>query len=624
MENRLKVFKIIMVVIFILLLLRAGQLQLVEGKYYYQLSEGNRISLRPINAPRGKMFDRNGEISVTNTLSYNIYLLPNEIPPELTREDIVNRLASYTGYEREVLRENYERSLKSGGRSSSGLLLKRNISRENMVILEENSDDLPGILVEESSIRDYVFREIGAHNFGYTGEISLSELESVTDRGYNYNGRDMIGKSGLEREYELHLRGIAGVEQIEVNSAGEKVKTLGVKSPVPGNNLHLNLDMELQTVSHRLLQENLQDLKEKAREDDELSQPTGGVVIVMEPGSGRILSLVSLPSFDSNHFAGGISEKKYVELSDDPENPLWNRPVRAVLPPGSVFKLITGVAAIEELGINEDTMFEDENGEFKISGWDRPFRNWLDEGEGELSFSRAIARSNNIVFYELGYRLYRDFGGEVLTSYADKFGLGKKTGVDLPGERPGLAPTPEWKREHKGEGWYPGDSVNLSIGQGDLLTTPMQLIQIINVIANEGKIYRPFLVDEIVDSRGNVVKEFSPEVSGRTGISDRTFSIMEEGMLEATRSSYGTARSAFQDFPVKVAGKTGTAQTSSVGTNHGWFAGYAPADEPEVSILVFLENGNSSSYALPVASGILQEYFGFEREDVSDGEGNKE
>ncbi|MFW5999045.1 MAG: penicillin-binding protein 2 [Halanaerobiaceae bacterium] len=597
-----------MVLIFLLLIFRAGQLQLVLGNYYHQLSEGNRISMRPINAPRGKMYDRNGEISVTNTLAYNLYLLPNEIPPDLPQEEIINRLVEYTGYEKELLQENYERS-QEAGQSSSGILLKRDISRENMVVLEENSDNLPGILVEESSIRDYIFREVAAHNFGYTGEISLSELETITDRGYNYSGRDMIGKTGLEREYELELRGISGIEQIEVNSSGEKVKTLGIKPPVPGNDLHLNLDMELQATSHQLLKKHLKDLEKKAEEDEELNQPTGGVVIVMEPGTGKILTMVSLPSYDPNHFAGGISEDKYNELSSAQGKPLWNRPTRAVLPPGSVFKLITGTAAVEELGIDEESMFEDENGEFEISGWERPFRNWLDKGEGELSFKRAIARSNNIVFYELGYRLYRQFGGEVLTSYASEFGLGRKTGIDLPGEREGLTPTPEWKRENKDESWYPGDSVNLSIGQGDLLTTPIQLIQIINVIANRGTVYRPYLVDKILDSRGGVVEKFSPEVSLETNLSDRVFEILEEGMLAATDSSYGTARSAFRDFPVKIAGKTGTAQTSSVGTNHGWFAGYAPAEDPEVSILVFLENGNSSSYALPIASGIMQEYF---------------
>ena len=619
MNKRLTIFKLIIIVSFVFLVFRVGYLQFVRGDYYYQLSEGNRTSLRPISAPRGKMLDRNGEIVVANTLAYNLFFLPNEVPPELSREEVFRKITDYTGYDLEELEKNYQRELESAY-NTAGILLRRNISRENMVILEENNDELPGVFVEESSIRDYIYGEISAHNFGYVGEISSSELRSMSDRGYEYRGKDIIGKTGLEREYELYLKGIDGLEQIEVNNVGEKVQTLGLKPPQPGNDLMLNIDMELQKVVHRTLEEELLDLSGRAEEDEELVKPTGGVVIVMEPDSGRVLSMASLPSFDLNLFAGGISSEKYNELVEDPTNPLWNRPVRAVLPPGSIFKLVTGTAAIEKLGISGDRLFYDEDGLFRIPNWSRPFRNWHDEGEGELDFTRAIARSNNIVFYELGYKLFQEYRGEVLSDYAQKYGLGSKTDIDLPGEREGIVADPDWKRRNKDEGWYPGDSVNLSIGQGDLLTTSIQLIQIINVIANRGTAYRPYIVEEIVNSDGGLMRKFYSEEAFTVDFDSRVYDILEEGMVAATNTSYGTAGSEFMNFPVKVAGKTGTAQTGWEGSNHGWFAGYAPVDEPEVSFLVFLENGNSSTFALPIASRILEEYFGFASEEEANEE----
>lgn len=606
MNNRVNILRIIVVAILIILALRAGQLQLLMGNYYYQLSEGNRLSERPISAPRGKIIDRNNNILVSNKESYNLYLLPNEVPPEFEVEDLLLLLGDITQIDTGLLMSNYQ---KDGSHSSSAVLLKRNISRETMVIVEENSGNLPGILIEDSSMREYVYGEFAPHLIGYVGEISLDELQGYTADSYNYTGGDIIGKTGLEKEYELFLRGHNGIEQLEVNSRGKKVKTLSIKPPVPGNNLVLNLDLELQQFVERVLEEELYYLREIAEKDSELYPPTGAAAIVMDPNNGAILSMVSKPGYDLNAFVSGLSYEDYNMLKEDPLNPLYNRTIMSQVNPGSIFKLVTGTAAIENLGVRADTIFRDQSGKYTIGEWE--YRNWHTGGEGKLSFTKAIARSNNVVFYQLGHQLYKEFKGEKLAWTARQYGLGSKTGVDLPNEKEGLVPDNDWKWQTQREIWYPGDAVHLSIGQ-KITTTPLQMINMVSAIANNGSLYRPQLVNKVVNTDNELIIDYKPELIRRLPFDNETYDILKRGMTEVTNASYGTASKYFVDFPVKVAGKTGTAQTSATGANHGWFAGFAPVDNPEVAVLVFLEEGNSSAYTLPIAVKIFKEYFGIE------------
>lgn len=623
MDKRIKLFRIVIIILFSVLVLRAGHLQLIQGDYYYQLSEGNRISLRPIEAPRGKIFDRSGKelgnnngdnILVTNKLSYNLYLLPNEVPPRIEPEELLQTLCAKTGLNSDNLIESYYRN-KERTSGSSAIILKRNLSSKTMIVMEEIKKEVPGILVKESSIRDYVYGDFASHMLGYVGEISLDELKQMQNREKNYNARDIVGKSGLEKEYEAYLKGINGIEQIEVNSYGQKVRTLGTKPPIPGNDLVLNMDRKLQRQTEILLHEEFLSLRRQAEEEkDGTKGPTGAAAIVMEVNSGRILAMTSMPDYDLNKFAEGFSGNDYQELATNPLNPLLNRAIMSVLPPGSIFKLVTATAAIENLGVTAETKFIDENGVFRIPNWSRPYRNWHYGGEGELGLTRAIARSNNIIFYELGYRLYQEYKGKKLIECAREYGLGSKTGIDLPGEKSGLVPDAEWKKKKYNQGWYPGDSVNISIGQGGLLTTPIQLINMAAAIANNGIMYKPYLVDKIVSTEGNIIRDFKPEVRKYLKFDDDVYQILQEGMTEVTSTDYGTAGSIFSDFPVEIAGKTGTAQTSISSDSHGWFVGFAPASDPEVALLVFLENGESSSRTLPIAAGILRSYFGFDKD----------
>jgi len=581
----------------------------MRGDYYYELSEGNRISVRPINAPRGRIFDKRGEIIVSNRLSYNLYLMQNEIPPGSSVQEILSQLAEISGLAESRLLSNYKNS--EVDTAVEPILLARHLDKEDMVIIAENKDILPGLIVNESSMRDYIYPEIMVHTTGYIGEINERELISFNDQGYNYRGGDFVGKGGLEKEYEFYLNGERGAEQIEVNSRGEKIKTIGIKNPEAGNDLILNINFSLQSAVEELLEKNYTELRTLAAEDEDRSTPTGIAAVVMDIDTGGILASASLPDYNLNLFAEGISSSDYHELTNDPLRPMINRTTMTAVPPGSIFKLVTGTAAMEELGVRANTSFYDSNGAFYIPNWSRPFRNWNPVGEGKIDFVKSIARSNNVVFYELGYELYKEFKGEKLAEYAKKYGLGSKTNIDLPSEKSGLVPDDSWKKSALNQSWYPGDSVNLSIGQGSLLTTPVQIASLISTVAAEGISYKPRLVKEIKGPDGETVESFKPEIriDLRNEIDNDVFSALKEGMHDVANKSYGTASRHFNDFPLKAAGKTGTAQTG--GANHGWFGGFVPYEEPQIAIVVFIENGGSSSYSVPIAREIMEYYFGF-------------
>ncbi|MFP4020895.1 MAG: penicillin-binding protein 2 [Halanaerobium sp.] len=606
--DRHKILKITVLLIFIILLSRASYLQLARGDYYYELSEGNRISVRPINAPRGKIYDRRGEIVVSNRLSYNLYLMQNEIPPESSAEKIIGELSELSSLSESRLLNNYNDS--EVGTAVEPILLARHLNKEDMVIIAENKDILPGLLVKESSLRDYIYPDELVHTTGYIGEINESELNSFNEKDNNYRGGDFVGKGGLEEEYEFYLSGERGAEQVEVNSGGEKIKTIGVKNPEPGNDLILNIDFSLQKAVEKLLEDNFKELRELAEEDDDRSTPTGISALVMDIDTGGILSSVSLPDYSLDLFAKGISSSDYQELSNDSLRPMVNRNTMTSVSPGSVFKLVTGTAAMEELGVRANTSFYDSDGTFSIPNWSKPFRNWNPVGEGKLDFVKAIARSNNVVFYELGYELYKEYKGNKLAEYAKKYGLGSKTNIDLPSEKSGLVPNDQWKRSQLNMGWYPGDSVNLAIGQGSLQTTPVQIVNLISAVAADGVAYKPQIVSEIRDTDGEIVEDFEPEIKIdlKDEISSNVFATLKKGMHDVVNKNYGTAYRHFEDFPLEVAGKTGTAQTGA--SNHAWFGGFAPYEDPQIAVVVFIENGDSSAYSVPIAREIMEYYFG--------------
>lgn len=493
-----------------------------------------------------------------------------------------------------------------GIKDQSTTRIKRNLSQAEMVILEENLHDLPGVVVDKVSIRDYVKASTLSHVLGYMGAIDIHDLKMFKDQGYR--GDDYIGQDGLEREYESYLRGVAGREQFEVDSKRRKIRTLGVNKPLPGANLYLNIDLALQKKVEKLLEEALLKLAEEAKTDPDLKGgPKGGTVIVMDPQTGKILAMASNPSLDPNLFAAGISEEALEKFSTDSNEPFKNKAL-TLAPPGSIFKVVSAAAFLEEKVVDENTQIMDENGRYSIGEW--TYDNWAREihgGYGLLKIEEAIAHSNNIYFYTAAHRLYdQGKGGVALSQYARDFGLGRLTGIDLPYEKAGFVPDRQWKEETKKEIWLPGESLHFSIGQGYLTTSPIQLISYIAAIGNGGKIYRPYIVDRIESYDGQVIQQFAPEVVSELSVSSNTLEIIKNGMVGVT--TYGSANHAF-GLPITVAGKTGTAQTRSDYANHGWFAGFAPADDPQIAILIFINQGVSSRNTLPIVSDILKYCF---------------
>lgn len=606
MKKRIKIVKIIVILMAVAFIARALQLQILQGEEYYRLAENNRISIRPVSAPRGRIYSREGDILVSNRLAFDIYFMPNELGRTLSRGELFDRMAATLDYDVELLQENYYRN-RELSRPGEGVLIKRNISIDSMIRVQENGNNLPGIIIRESSMRDYVYDDLASHVLGYVGEIGREDLRRFVSEGRDYHGGDIIGITGLEREYEEYLKGEKGEQIIEIDHRGYQESILLEEEPSPGYDLQLNLKRELQAYTEEVLEEAFVNLQEEAEEDEDMESPRAISSMMMEVDSGALITMASYPDFNPNKFALGFSREEYEKLSNDPHQPLLNRNIMVSVPPGSVFKPITGTAGIEHLDISADTEFYDASGEFRIPGWDVPYKNWLNYGEGEIDFTRAMARSNNIIFYEIGYELYEEYRGRRLVETAREFGLGEKTGIDLPQERSGRVPDGEWKRENLGEGWYPGDSVNFAIGQGDLITTPIQMLQMTSAIANRGKIYEPRLLRRAADPEGGIKEDFYPRVAHELPYREDTYETIEQGMIEAVMEQYGTGSEGFEDFPVNVAGKTGTAQMGN-DTSHAWFVAYAPVQDPEIALVVFIEEGDTSRNAVPVAADLLEHY----------------
>ncbi|WP_408954913.1 penicillin-binding protein 2 [Natroniella sp. ANB-PHB2] len=606
-ERRLFHFTIIIALIFLVLVAQLYYLQIHNGEKYKKLSEGNRTSILPISAPRGKIYDQTGEVLVSNELTYTVSLIPDEVD-EL--DYALGMLERILELDKEKLKEKL-----INNQADKLVRLKRNISQEELIILQENKEQIPGLIIEKIPMRKYVNDNLASHILGYVGEISANELSNLSEDGYRAG--DILGKTGLELIYEDYLRGERGRQQVEVNSLGQQLRVLGIEEPKPGHDLILNIDYKLQQTIEELLADKVKVIQEELEDEEHL--PIGGAVIVANPKNGDILAMNSFPDYNPNLFSSGISRKDWEKINTDLRRPLLNRAVNTSAPSGSVFKIVTAAAALEELGISGDDKFYDP-GYYEVAG--TRFSNWYSGGQGEINFVDSLAWSNNTVFYELGHQLYKE-DQTILQWYARQFGLGEKTGIDLKNEAQGLVPDPDWRRNNfqrvEDRIWYPGYTINLSIGQGNLRASPIQLINVMNAIANDGKIYQPLLADKVVDQDGNIVEEIEPQLINDLSLSEGVMNAIKEGLEGVI--THGTARSSFRDTEISLAGKTGTAQTGRNNPNHGWFGGYAPADDPEISIVVFLEYGISSANTLSIVEGIMQEYFDLEDVDIEDKEG---
>ncbi len=609
--RQIKIIKILLFIFLLLLVFRVAWLQIYNNSHYQLLAESNKARREVIGANRGIIYDRNNIALVRNQANFVLSLRLIDLPSDqLLQDDLIRQISHILDFNQELKEDDYIDGpsfmlikdkispIKYGSLESyQAIFILENLDYETALRFIILKDKFPGLIITEKIKRNYLSIERDnvyslSHVLGYTGKISESELANRKD---SYSVIDYIGKNGLELVWEEILRGANGYRSYEVDALGRKIKVLNEEAPIHGQSLHLSLDLVLQAYVEETLNKWL-----------EIRKLNKAVVVILNPNNGEILSLVSLPAYNNNDFAGGISFSKYQDLINDPHLPLFNRAIAGEYPSGSTIKPLIISAALEEGIINENSTFLSTGG-LRIGQWFFP--DWRAGGHGRIDLKQAIAQSVNTFFYYIGGG-YQDFAGlglDNLVKYSKLFGLGEISGIDLNGEARGLVPSREWKQEKIGENWYIGDTYHFSIGQGYLLATPLQVVNYISAIANGGTLFQPHLVKEIRDENSNLVKEVEPKIIRQNFINQSNLEIVQAGMRQTITAGSGIR---LNNLPVSLAGKTGTSQWSSLKDPHAWFVGYAPYQNPEIAFVVLVEEGiEGSDIAVSITYDILEWYF---------------
>ena len=645
---RLIVYRVILVVALAALVGQLWRLQIVRGDYYQEAADVNRFRLEEDPAPRGIIYDRRGYILARNMPQVKVSVIPAYLPDDAKeRRRMLYSLADLLdmpftsppagtlitddtrpqlGLDPEPVQSVLGILAEAELAPYRPALLKSDVPRDVAMILDEQHLDWPGVLVQAEPVREYLSGSLTSHVLGYIGPIPQEQAETYTAEGYDVN-QDLVGLTGLEYSLEQELRGQSGQKMIEVDVAGREIQTVGEPQlSVPGHSLRLALDLDLQRAMEAALQRQLQ-----------AAFKSQGVAIAMNPQTGEILGLVSLPSYDNNAFTGGISSPELQELQEDADRPLVNHAISGMFPPGSAFKLVPASAGLEEEVITDATrlycggiLWLPNRYYPEDPSLAQPFYCWIYHGyhghHGSMNVLSALGQSCDIFFYQVGggYRdQFQGLGEERLGYYAELFGFGDVSGIDLPAESTGLVPTTKWKRVNYSESWVTGDTYNMSIGQGFVLATPLQVLNSAATVANGGILYRPQLVHDIIDSEGKTVRAFTPDVIRQVPVSAQNLELVRQGMRNAVAGPGGTAH-AISVPGVAVAGKTGTAEyfidrnkdglpdrdrDGNLPT-HAWFLSFAPYDDPEIAVVVFVfGGGEGSATAVPVANEILNYYF---------------
>lgn len=569
------------VIVFLVLIARLVWLQLFQGDYYNSLAEGNRLRAIPLAAMRGVMYDRNGQILVGSRPSFMVTYVPTQGKMTDEEADKLSRLLNMPA----------DKILEKAGKVKNSYVptvLAQDLTPDVVTKVEERRNELPGISVDVQPIRYYPYDMMAAQIFGYVGQIDEDDMERLKGED-GVSNVTQIGRAGLESYYDDVLRGKDGSRQVEVDASGSPVMEVERKNPVQGHNIHLTLDLNLQTALEKAM-------------DAQIAQGIGvsGIAAVaVDPNTGAVLAMASRPAYNPNWFTRGITESEWKQINGNPNHPMENRVIAGEYPPGSTFKLITGAAALELKKITPDEMIFDSGRHWLVD-----MRNAGGEALGWINFTEALAKSDNVYFYELGRRV----GIDKLAEYAKMFGMGQKTGIAMRGEAAGLVASEEYKEKNYHQDWYLGDTFNSAIGQGFQLVTPLQAAMIVSEVANGGIQYKPFIVSRIDNLDGTPYKIFAPEQTGTLEVSKSTLDLIREGMRNVAEES-GTAGSLFAGFPVQVAGKTGTAENFS-GRDHGWFVAFAPYDHPRIVIAVLTEQGGfGASSSGPIVRAMLEEFF---------------
>ncbi|HEY4441949.1 MAG TPA: penicillin-binding protein 2 [Candidatus Elarobacter sp.] len=577
--------------------------QLVDGEQYAAAARANQVQVIPVAAPRGLILDRTGTVLVRSRPSFVCALIPSEVTDigkTLTMLSTVLRVP-VSQLERRLLHhhgKNYKNFDEVVTWEPYGpVILASDLSAVQTARLAEAQSDLRGVDMEEQPVRNYPYGKTGAHLFGYVGVIDEDEYRARKRDGYSPN--DVVGKDGLENAYDRYLHGRAGGEQVEVNASGALVRRLKPLDPIPGATLVTTIDWRLQKSVEKNLAAQL------AKWGKGRGKRLAGAVVVLDPYTGGVMALASMPEFDPNEFATPIDEKKYARLLNDPLNPLYDRGIGAASPSGSTFKMVTGSAAISSGVIKPHQVLYDSG---RWSCYGNTFYDIAAGGIGSVAFEKALAASSDGYFYQLGWRLKN----ERLRYYATQYGLGTKLGIDLPGEYPGNWPTEQWVQATFGKGYHlePSDACQLAIGQGSMQATPLQIADVAATVINGGTLYRPHIVAEIRSPRGKVLRTFDHEVIRHVPVSQEALREVRVGMSQVTKP-WGTAYGL--EIPgIAFSGKTGTAETEGGhGPNTTWFVAWAPSDHPKFAMAVYIEKsgGYGASVAAPIAQHVIADYF---------------
>lgn len=589
-KRRALVAAVFCILLILVLLSRLIYLQLIEHTHFKTLSENNRIRLVAVAPNRGLIYDRNGVVLAENTPSYRLEIIPEQVEDMETLLQELSTLVSLDAQTLERFRKDLNRS-----RPFEGIPLRTKLAEDEVARLAVNRHRFPGVEITAKLSRYYPLGERAVHVTGYVGRIDEDELRRVDMA--NYSGTSHIGKVGLERYYEDLLHGRVGHQSIEVNVQGRVLRVLDKKAPIPGNDLVLSLDAELQAVAEKAMGE------------------FTGAVVVMMPGTGEILAMASMPTYDPNLFVHGISLNDYTELRDSDERPLFNRALAGQYPPGSTLKPFVALAGLEHKAIGPKEKI-DCIGYYLLPNEERKYRDWKKEGHGSKDVGDALAESCDVFFYEMSYRL----GIDNIHSFLSQFGFGERTGIDTVGEQSGLLPSREWKKRNRQKIWYPGETLIAGIGQGYVLTTPLQLASATSIMSMRGLSLTPHLLKEIRYAASDVVEQVDIS-SRRVELSKQVnWQNIIDGMVRVVHGPRGTARATGYGLDYVMAGKTGTAQVFGIAQDeeydeetvekklrdHALFIAFAPQDKPEIAVAVIAENGgHGSGVAAPIARKVI-------------------
>ncbi|MCA9397508.1 penicillin-binding protein 2 [candidate division WWE3 bacterium] len=600
-SGKLLVVAVVLLLIVVGGIVRLVQLQVIQGKFYSVLAANNRIVVRNLPYERGLIYSKDGVVLAQNKPTFQVAIVFSQIPREkdvvddVWKEEMVSVFELEEGHLDEVLSQ-------SARQPFVETVLSSGYSQEKYLTYQSRLESLQGVYMRPDFIREYPNGKNFSHLIGYTGEITQDELSQLSFS--NYFVGEQVGRVGIEETFQTVLRGKVGKEVYESDSRGKSVRSVSTVDAQSGLSAYLSIGADLQNEATRIVEEAIGKYKAKA-----------GMVAIQNIQTGELLALVSLPSYDNNLFAEGIDYKTYDKLLNDPQRPLINRAVAGTYPPGSTVKPFVGLAALDEGIITAQTRISDIPQVIEIGGGRFPdWRvSWGRGPVGPMTVMDAIAESSNIFFYKIagGYEDIKGMGIDTIKYHLQQFNIANKTGIDLNTEVSGVFPDSAWKLATKNEQWYLGDDYQVGIGQGDLLVTPLQMVNATTAIANKGRLLRPLLVDKLVDSDGNIVEDYQAEVIRELPYKDSDFEIIQKGMRQAVADGIIFP---LRQATVPVAAKTGTAEYGQIDEEgiyetHAWVEGFAPYDNPEISFVVMLEKGGSSSNAAEVAKDVLNWYF---------------